>query len=152
MSYMSLLSPLICSLSYTSQCIAISLFSFPWENTTPVEEFASPSSIATLPMDLTLLHHCLCHHHLAGIRKLFSGNLVIGLRLDLKAELDPACEACKAEKIYADPFPFSPHKPLGPFSLSIAMCMALLSYPLIRAIATGCASLMTSLTSRQSIS
>jgi hypothetical protein len=44
-----------------------------------VEELASLSSTATLPIDLTLLLCRLCHHHLAGIRKLLSGNLVTGL-------------------------------------------------------------------------
>ena len=42
---------------------------------------------------------------LAGIRKLFLGNLVTGLKLDLKAEPDPVCEACKAGKMHADSFP-----------------------------------------------
>ena len=76
-------------------------------NTIPVEELASLSSTATLPMDLTLLHRRLCHHHLAGIRKLLLGNLVTGLKLDSKAEPDPVCEACKAGKMHADPFPTS---------------------------------------------
>ena len=123
---------LIFSLSYISQFIVISLSQLSWTpfissemarlsfkrrplyqmlhilletNTIPVEELASLSSTATLPMDLTLLHCHLCHHHLAGIRKLLLGNLVTGLKLDSKAEPDPVCEACKAGKIHADPFP-----------------------------------------------
>ena len=75
--------------------------------TIAVKEFASLSSTATLPMDLSLLHHCLCHHHLAGIRKLLSDNLVTGLKINSKAEPNPVCEACKAGKIHTDPFPFS---------------------------------------------
>src|SRR5258708_4276106 len=86
-------------------------------NTIPVEEFASLSSTATLPMDLTLLHRHLCHHHLAGIRKLLSGNLVTGLRLDSKAEPDPVCEACKAGKMHADPFPLSSTQTSRPLQL-----------------------------------
>src|ERR1700677_4603218 len=45
-------------------------------DTIPVEEFASLSSATTLPLDWDLWHCRLCHHHLAGIRKLHSGNLV----------------------------------------------------------------------------
>jgi hypothetical protein len=86
-------------------------------NTILVEEFASFSSIATLPMDLTLLHHCLCHHHMAGIRKLLSGNLVTGLRLNSKAEPDPVCEAYKAEKMHADPFSLSSTQAFRPLQL-----------------------------------
>ncbi len=86
-------------------------------NTIPVEEFASLSSTATLPFDLTLLHRRLCHHHLAGIRKLLSGNLVTGLRLDSKAEPDPVCEACKAGKMHADPFPASSTRASRPLQL-----------------------------------
>ena len=74
-------------------------------DTIPVEEFALLSFTATLPSDLTLLHRRLCHHHLAGIRKLLSGNLMTGLKLDSKAEPNPVCEACKAGKMHADPFP-----------------------------------------------
>ena len=50
--------------------------------TVPVEEFASLSSTTTLPMDLDLWHRRLCHHHLAGVKKLLSGNLVTSFRLD----------------------------------------------------------------------
>ena len=87
-------------------------------NTLPVEELASLSSTAILPMDLTLLHCCLCHHHLAGIiRKLLSGNLVTGLKLDSKAEPDLVCEACKAGKMHANPFPTSSTKASHPLQL-----------------------------------
>ena len=85
--------------------------------TIPVEEFASLSSTATLPMDLSLLHRRLCHHHLAGIRKLLSGNLVTGLKLDSKAEPDLVCEACKAGKMHADPFPSSSTRATRPLQL-----------------------------------
>ena len=86
-------------------------------DTIPVEEFASLSSTATLPMDLTLLHRRLCHHHLAGIRRLLSVNLVTGLMLDSKAGPDPVCEACKAGKMHADPFPTSSTRASRPLQL-----------------------------------
>ena len=87
-----------------------------------VEEFASLSSTATLPMDLTLLHHCLCHYHL------LSGNLVTGLKLDSKAEPDPVCEACKAGKMLQIHSHLRPQEPPGPSNSSTAMCMAI-GYP-----------------------
>ena len=68
-------------------------------DTIPVEEFASLSSATTLPLNWDLCHHCLCHHHLAGIKKLQSGNLVRGFKLD--------------------------SEPQSPSNLSTAMCMAL---------------------------
>ena len=37
-------------------------------DTISVEKFASLSSATTLPLDLHLWHHCLCHSHLAGIK------------------------------------------------------------------------------------
>jgi hypothetical protein len=73
--------------------------------TIPVEEFASLSSTTTFPMDLELWHRPLWHHHLAGVKKLLSGNLVTGFGLDSQADPDPVCEACKAGKMHADPFP-----------------------------------------------
>jgi len=86
-------------------------------NTIPVEELASLSSTATLPMDLTLLHRRLCHHHLAGIRKLLLDNLVTGLKLDSKAEPNLVCEACKAGNMHADPFPTSSTRASRPLQL-----------------------------------
>src|ERR1700754_2518908 len=68
-------------------------------DTIPVQEFASLSSTTTLPLDWDLWHRRLCHHHLAGIKKLLSGNLVTGLKLDSQANPDPVCEACKAGKM-----------------------------------------------------
>jgi GAG-pre-integrase domain len=72
--------------------------------TLPVEHFASLSSSTTLPMDWDLWHQCLCHQHLAGVKKLLSGNLVTGFKLDSQADPDPVCEACKAGKMHSDPF------------------------------------------------
>ena len=75
--------------------------------TIPVQQIPSLLSSLPLPLDLSLWHHHLCHHHLAGIKKLLSGNLVTGLRLDSEADPDPVCEACKAGKMHANPFPIS---------------------------------------------
>ena len=85
--------------------------------TIPVEEFASLSSATTLPLDWDLWHRHLCHHHLAGIRKLQSGNLVTGFKLDSQADPDPVCEACKAGKMHADPFPPSSSRASKPLQL-----------------------------------
>ena len=75
--------------------------------TIPVQQIASLSSSSPLPLDLSLWHRRLCHHHLAGVKKLLSGNLVMGFRLDSQADPDPVCEACKAGKMHANPFPTS---------------------------------------------
>jgi hypothetical protein len=85
--------------------------------TVPVEEFASFSSTTTLPLDLDLWHRRLCHHHLAGVKKLLSGSLVTGLKLDSQADPDPVCEACKAGKMHADPFPTSQSRASRPLQL-----------------------------------
>lgn len=85
--------------------------------TIPVEEYASLSSATTLPLDWDLWHHRLCHHHLAGIKKLLSGNLVMGFRLDSQASPDLVCEACKAGKMHADPFPISTSRASKPLQL-----------------------------------
>ena len=85
--------------------------------TVPVEEFASLSSTTTLPMDLDLWHRRLCHHHLAGVKKLLSGNLVTGIKLDSQADPDPVCEACKAGKMHSDPFPSSQSRASRPLQL-----------------------------------
>jgi len=85
--------------------------------TVPVEEFASLSSTTTLSLDLDLWHRRLCHHHLTGVKKLLSGNLVTGIKLDSQADPDPVCEACKAGKMHADPFLSSQSKASRPLQL-----------------------------------
>ena len=62
--------------------------------TIPVQQIASLSSSSSpLPLDLSLWDRRLCHHHLAGVKKLLSGNLVTCFRLDSQADPDPVCEA-----------------------------------------------------------
>ena len=117
--------------------------------TIPVEEFASLSSATTLPLDWDLWHRHLCHHHLAGIRKLQSGNLVTGFKLDSQADPDPVCEACKPGKMHADPFPPSSSRASKPLQLVHSDVHGPVKVPHIRGIATGSPSLMTSLTSKQ---
>ena len=85
--------------------------------TIPVQQIASLSSSSPLPLDLSLWHRRLCHHHLAGVKKLLSGNLVTGFRLDSQADPDPVCEACKAGKMHADPFPISHSRVSRPLQL-----------------------------------
>jgi hypothetical protein len=63
--------------------------------TIPVQQLASLSSTLHPALDFALWHRRLCHHHLAGVKKLLSGNLVTGLKLDSRADPDLVCEACK---------------------------------------------------------
>jgi len=86
-------------------CVSPSNSAFLLGKTIPVQQIASLSSLSPLPLDLSLWHRHLCHHHLAGVKKLLSGNLVMGFRLDSQADPDLVCEACKAGKMHANPFP-----------------------------------------------
>ena len=86
-------------------------------NTIPVQQIASLSTSSPLPLDLSLWHRRLCHQHLAGVKKLLSGNLVTGFRLDSQADPDPVCEACKAGKMHANPFPTSHSRASKPLQL-----------------------------------
>ena len=118
-------------------------------DTIPVGEFASLSSATTLPLDWDLWHRRLCHHHLAGIRKLQSGNLVTGLSLIHKQTLIQYVKPAKLERCMQIPSLLRPPGPQNPSNSSTVMCMALSGCPHIRGIATVSPSLMTSLTSKQ---
>jgi hypothetical protein len=83
----------------------------------PVQQLAPLSSTSPPALDLTLWHHRLCHHHLAGVKKLLSGNLVMALKLDSRADSDLVCEACKAGKMHANPFPISHSRASRPLQL-----------------------------------
>ena len=85
--------------------------------TIPVQQFASLSSTSPHTLDVALWHCRLCHHHLAGVKKLLSGNLVMGFQLDSQANPDLVCEACKAGKMHANPFPISQSRASRPLQL-----------------------------------
>ena len=85
--------------------------------TIPVQQITSLLSSSPLPLDLSLWHCRLCHHHLAGVKKLLSGNLMMGFRLDSQADPDPVCEACKAGKMHANPFPILHSRASKPLQL-----------------------------------
>ena len=85
--------------------------------TIPVQQFASLSSTSPRALDLALWHCHLCHHHLAGIKKLLSGNLVTGFQLDSQANPDLVCEACKASKMHVNPFSISQSRASRPLQL-----------------------------------
>ena len=97
--------------------VSASNSAFLLRDTTPLQQLASLSSISSPIMDLTLWHRRLCHHHFAGIKKLLSGNLVKGLKLDSRADPDLVCEACKAGKMHANPFPISHSRASRPLQL-----------------------------------
>jgi hypothetical protein len=86
-------------------------------STISVQQIASLSSSLPLPLDLSLWHCHLCHQHLAGVKKLLSDNLVMGFRLDSQADPDSVCEACKAGKMHANPFPISHSRASQPLQL-----------------------------------
>jgi hypothetical protein len=86
--------------------------------------------------------------HLAGIKKLLSGNLVTGFKLDSQADPDPVCEACKAGKMHADPFPNSTSRASKPLQLVHSDVHGPVKVPTHQGIAIGSLSLMTSLASR----
>ena len=72
---------------------------------------------STLPLDLSLWHRRLGHHHYEGIKNLIRKNMVKGLVLSSKAEPDPLCEPCLAGKMHANPFLSSEHHCNEPLEL-----------------------------------
>ena len=68
-----------------------------------ITQFAQPAS--TLPLDLSLWHCRLAHHHLEGVRTLYKHDMVIGMKLEVRTLPDPVCEPCLAGKMHANPFP-----------------------------------------------
>ena len=77
--------------------------------TIPISESANLSSSTTLPMDLDLWHHRLCHPSFPVLKKMIKDNLVSGLKITSPSKPDPICEPCLAGKMVADPFPSSSH-------------------------------------------
>jgi hypothetical protein len=72
--------------------------------TIPVQHLASPLSSLPLPLDLALCNYHLCYHHVAGVKKLLSGNLMTEFKLDSQADPDLVYKPCKAGKMHANPF------------------------------------------------
>ena len=73
--------------------------------TLPITQYARPAS--TLPLDLSLWHRRLAHHHLEGVKTLYKRDMVTGMKLDLRTPPHPVCEPCLAGKVHANPFPSS---------------------------------------------
>ncbi|KAF8833328.1 hypothetical protein BDN67DRAFT_1017685 [Paxillus ammoniavirescens] len=55
--------------------------------TEPISEFVQPA--ATAPLDLSLWHRRLAHHHVAGVKVLIEHDMVTGLKLEVKTPPDP---------------------------------------------------------------
>ncbi|KAF9221318.1 hypothetical protein BS17DRAFT_785772 [Gyrodon lividus] len=73
--------------------------------TEAISKFAQPA--AAVPLDLSLWHRRLAHHHLARVKALLERNMVTGLKLEVKTPPNPICEPCLAGKMHANPFPSS---------------------------------------------
>ncbi|KAI0755973.1 hypothetical protein BC629DRAFT_1254357, partial [Irpex lacteus] len=84
-------------------------------NVIPAPESALVSATLTLPLDESLWHRRFAHHHHAGVKKLISQGVVLGLKLDSTAPADPA--PCLAGKPNAAPFPPSTSRAARPLTL-----------------------------------
>jgi len=81
----------------------------------PIINSALTSS--TLPMDASLWHRRLCHHHYRGIECIMSQQLISGLGNSLKLTPDPICEPCLSGKMHTNPFPHSESQTSCPLEL-----------------------------------
>jgi len=77
----------------------------------------SALSSSTLPLDTTLWHRRLCHHHYGGIEHILKQKLVLGLVLQSQSRPDPVCEPCLAGKMHSNPFPSSQSCTSAPLEL-----------------------------------
>src|SRR5882762_2485839 len=84
-------------------------------NVPPIED--SALSLSTLPMDASLWHRRLCHHHYRGIEHMTSQQLISGPVISLKLAPDPICEPCLSSKMHANPFPPSESQTTCPLQL-----------------------------------
>ena len=75
------------------------------QGTTSTIVFQSAGAASTLPLDLSLWHRRLCHHHYAGVQRMVKEHLVTGLQLDSDVQPNPVCEPCLSGKMHAHPFP-----------------------------------------------
>ena len=81
----------------------------------PITQVARPAS--SLPLDLSLWHRRLAHHHLEGVRMLYKHDMVTGMKLDVSTSPDQVCEACLAGKMHATPFCSSEWRASHPLEL-----------------------------------
>ena len=71
----------------------------------PIIHFANLSAVSgTLPLDLSLWHHRLAHHHYQEVKSLISKGLATGIKLDSPSSPDLICESCLSGKMHAYPF------------------------------------------------
>ena len=62
------------------------------------------SYISTLPLDVSLWHHCLVHHDYNSVKHMISKQLVTE-SIKSKQAPDPICDPCLSGKMNANPFP-----------------------------------------------
>ena len=88
-------------------------------NTIPIPPPVTNSALisSTLPLDTSLWHRRLCHHHYGGIDRILKQQLVSGLTIQSNSPPDPICEPCLAGKMHADPFPLSQSRTSAPLEL-----------------------------------
>src|SRR5258707_9158831 len=65
----------------------------------------SALSSSTPPMDTSLWHRRLCHHHYGGIECIVKDKLILGLVIQSNSPPDPICEPCLAGKMHSHAFP-----------------------------------------------
>ena len=72
----------------------------------PITHFANLSAVSgTLPLDLSLWHRRLAHHHYQGVKSLIFKGLATGIKLDSPSSPDLICELYLSGKMHAHPFP-----------------------------------------------
>ena len=72
----------------------------------PITHFANLSAVSgILPLDLSLWHHRLAHHHYQGVKSLISKSLATGIKLNSSSSPNPICESCLSGKMHAHSFP-----------------------------------------------
>ena len=71
----------------------------------PITHFANLSAVSgILPLDLSLWHHRLAHHHYQGVKSLISKSLATGIKLNSSSSPNLICEPCLSGKMHAHPF------------------------------------------------
>ena len=57
------------------------------------------NSISTLPLNISLWHHCFVHHDHNSVKQMISKELVTGLKIESNEAPDPICEPCLSGKM-----------------------------------------------------